>query len=122
MPDRQQIAEALRKYERVDTAAESLDLGVRRMYRLMKRYGLTLKDVLGWPCVPESHEPSAPTPAAPSEAKPQQAAPPVKPERNILKLTPADFSGPCLGESNKSDSRPGSADELLDRYHKLGNR
>lgn len=41
--------------------------------------------------------------------------------RNPLHLTARDFTGPYRGDSGERRSRPGSADELLDRYNKLRN-
>jgi hypothetical protein len=112
----------LRRYKRVDAAAESLGLGLRRMYRWMERYGLTLKGVLGWPFVPESHAAPGdrPTPAAPKiELGPSVA--PAKLEHNILRLTASDFTGPNRGEVGGPGSESGNADDLIRRYYKLRN-
>jgi hypothetical protein len=111
VPTKEQIADALRKHERVELAAESLGLGKRRMYRFMARYGLTLKSVLNWPSLPESGGNDEPEPAEAETATPTV-------EKDARRLTAADFSGACMGESTRQDSRSGSADELLARYHR----
>jgi hypothetical protein len=123
MPNRDQIADALRKHRRVDVAAESLGLGLRRMYRFMERYGLTLKGVLVWPSMPPAtKEESAPTSAA---AQPASSAPQgteAKPERDIRCLTARDFGGASMGDVGSSSSHAGSADEMLARYNRLRRR
>ena len=69
MPTKDQITDALLEHKRVDLAAESLGIGLRRMYRFMERYGVTLKGVLSWPSMPKSG--SSDTPAPVEEAEPQ---------------------------------------------------
>lgn len=70
MPSRERIIDALVEHKRVDAAAKSLGLGVRRMYRWMKRYDLTLKGVL-WSYLSAPGSEMAPAPA-PKPAEPQQ--------------------------------------------------
>ena len=55
------------------------------------------------------------------ETKPQPTPPDPKLERDIRRLTAADFSGPDRGDVGGSGSVPGSPEELLSRYHKLRN-
>ena len=117
--DRQKelIVSALLQYRRVDAAAESLGLHIRKMYRLMHRYNLRLKSVLAWPSMPPAPatgQESAPV-AAPEAAAPAAA----KPERDIRPLTARDFTGKPLGDVGSPTSHIGSADELLDRYQRL---
>jgi hypothetical protein len=81
MPSRERIVDALREHKRVDAAAESLGLGVRRMYRWMERYGLTLKGVLWRSSVSALGSGDETAPAA-SKAEPQQLGFPAD------KLTP----------------------------------
>jgi len=88
------IIAALSRYRRVDAAAESLGLHIRKMYRLMRRYNLRLKAVLAWPSMP-------PAPATRQESAAvvaPEAAAPVKPERDIRRLTARDFTGAPLGD------------------------
>ena len=52
------IIQALRECGHVGRAAECLCIDRRRLYRLMKRHGLTLKVVLAWPFTPRSFTPA----------------------------------------------------------------
>lgn len=53
-------------------------------------------------------------------ASPESKAPTAGPERDIRRLTAADFTGPNLGEADGGTSgAPRSPDELLSRYRKL---
>ena len=44
-----------------------------------------------------------------------------RPERDVRRLTAADFSGPCYREVGSTGGRPRNGDELISRYHKLRN-
>ena len=93
-------------------AARSLGLSRSRFYHWTKRLGIIVAD----------YKEPAPKllPASPKAllASPP-AAVPAKPEHNILRLTASDFTGPYRGEVGGPGSKPRSADELLDRYHRL---
>lgn len=89
------IIEALHQHKHVGEAARSLGIGKRRLYRMMKRLGISLKAILGRPSLPPPAtgqrsspmpEPQAPTAAA------------TRPERDTRRLTVADFRGPSLGD------------------------
>jgi hypothetical protein len=97
------IASALCLYRRVDIAAESLDLNVRTMYRLMAKHNLSLKAVLAWPSapstpcsVPESIALPAPEMIL-EEAQPDNC----NPQRDVRRLTAADFTGRNLDNANR---------------------
>ena len=49
-------------------------------------------------------------------ASPESKAPAAKPERDIRRITAADFSGSSWGDVAGLGSAPGSADDLLYRH------
>lgn len=88
------IIGALIQYRRVDAAAKSLGLHVRKMYRLMHRHDLRLKAVLAWPSMP----PASFTGQQQASVAAPEAAAPAKPGRDIRRLSARDFTGTRLGD------------------------
>lgn len=116
------------KYRSISEAAE--DLGVARgsLYRALGRFGVAAETLLRPKetpsAVPAVLTESITEPTAPAAAvvpNPEPAFEPAEPERDARRLTAADFSGAFLGESTRLNNRPGSVDELFNRYNRLKN-
>ena len=117
---------ALQTNNSVAGAARYLGVNRRTVQRSIKYFGL---DRVAPTAPIESHssriaalaEPASTNGATKLEAKSHSDStpPPKKAERNVLRLTAADFSGRCVGNAQPNTGIRENADKLVLRYHRL---
>lgn len=104
------IENALRRWRTVSEAARQLGLDRRTFQRSMKRLGVdrdavTSRKATDQPNVAPAHTEQETARLVDPKRDPEPAPAPARPDAR--RLTATDFSGACLGESTRSDSRAG---------------